>query len=590
MLGLLGLPNSTTMEKRSFVIIEKRIGPVLQELAKRIMCENLEEEVAMHFGDEVDTEGNSLFDLWKDKKLPVAMWPKLMVSTDMGWQKRSSRRSYASLSGHAIFVALLTRKPVCLATKHKCCRCCKMWHTRHTIDEPVPQHDCVANHDGSSGSMEPLAVLDMCIKMCEENHVIVETLITDDDSTIKAKLKWSNDDYMLNNNAQDKPTIINSKGNLVVRPDHGAVPRHMPEPQFLMDPGHRKKTLKGELYRLEKQKVAQKKTMTKCDCVRILTNFGYMTRTLPGVDPSEHVNRGKAVLEHHFDCHNYCGTFCHRKDQTEDERSKTTKYYRSKVKDKALCEVLNEDVLPRFVSEEALLEVAHGTDTLVDESLNNAISWVAPKNKTYSTSQSLMNRISLAVGINGLGIYLHFCRLFEMLNISIPEDVAYYLQQVDKRRTHRINKSKDKDQKKKRQEKFHQKLAEHAEKAKSERCKREGSVYQPGIGMGAGYCKPVATAVDVTARCTKCKEHGHKRPTNKLCKHYKPRKGNKKDVVDGVVDDDTAPKQTTAQEDQLERDAGEQDLMDAMPFLDGDDEFFDLFEDEDEMDGDTGEI
>jgi len=414
-LGMLGLPNSTTMEKRSFTIIEQRLAPTRQQLGKKILLENLDEEVEIYYGGEVDADGNLLFDLWKDKTLPQALWPTLMVSTDMGWQKRSSGRNCFSLSGHALFVAMLTRKPIALATKHKVCRHCKMWYTRHTVDEQVPEHECVVNHTGSSGSMEAKAVLDMHVQLFEESQVIVETFVTDDDSTIKAKLKWSNADHMLNHNTQIKPTIINSKGNEVDRPDHGEVPRQMPEPKFLADPSHRKKTLKGELHRLEKKTVAMKKTITKCDCVRISTNFAYMTRTLPGAPPSEHVDRGKAVLEHHFDCHDCCGAFCTRKDQTAEELAESTKYYRSKIKDKALYELLHDNVLPRFVTHEALLEVAHGVDTLVNESLNNSISWLASQNKTCSTSQSLLNRISVAVGINALGIYLHFCRLFHLL-------------------------------------------------------------------------------------------------------------------------------------------------------------------------------
>jgi len=44
-LGLLGLPNDTTMEGRSFHIIEEQIGPIIRALADEIMLENLTEEV-----------------------------------------------------------------------------------------------------------------------------------------------------------------------------------------------------------------------------------------------------------------------------------------------------------------------------------------------------------------------------------------------------------------------------------------------------------------------------------------------------------------------------------------------------------------
>jgi hypothetical protein len=40
-LGFLGLPNSTTMGKRSFPLIEARLGPMIQSLTDEILLDNL---------------------------------------------------------------------------------------------------------------------------------------------------------------------------------------------------------------------------------------------------------------------------------------------------------------------------------------------------------------------------------------------------------------------------------------------------------------------------------------------------------------------------------------------------------------------
>jgi hypothetical protein len=45
LLGLLGLPNDTTMEGRSFTLIEDRLGPVIAKLTDGILNENLLNEV-----------------------------------------------------------------------------------------------------------------------------------------------------------------------------------------------------------------------------------------------------------------------------------------------------------------------------------------------------------------------------------------------------------------------------------------------------------------------------------------------------------------------------------------------------------------
>jgi len=105
----------------------------------------------------------------------------------------------------------------------------------HPTTERPPEHDCFINHKGKSGAMEPIAVLDM-YKWLYNQRVILEWMVCDDDSSIKAKLKWSNEDYMTNNNATEVPKIINSNGNLVDRPTYGVVPACMPEPLFKADP------------------------------------------------------------------------------------------------------------------------------------------------------------------------------------------------------------------------------------------------------------------------------------------------------------------------------------------------------------------
>jgi hypothetical protein len=47
LLGLLGLPNDTTMESRSFAIIEQRIGPIIRSLCDEIVRDNVIEEAQL---------------------------------------------------------------------------------------------------------------------------------------------------------------------------------------------------------------------------------------------------------------------------------------------------------------------------------------------------------------------------------------------------------------------------------------------------------------------------------------------------------------------------------------------------------------
>jgi hypothetical protein len=63
LLGLLGLPNDTTMELRSFSIVEERLFPLLKELCDEIIQENLVEEARMSMAANPNQDIFD-FDLW----------------------------------------------------------------------------------------------------------------------------------------------------------------------------------------------------------------------------------------------------------------------------------------------------------------------------------------------------------------------------------------------------------------------------------------------------------------------------------------------------------------------------------------------
>jgi len=530
LLGLLGLPNSTTMNKRSFGIIQERLAPVVETLTQQVLTLNLEKEVELCYNNRTDDDGIALFTKWKDGSLQnnPEKWPKIIASTDMAWQQRACGKQHNSCSGHCLFVAQGTRKPVAKQIYSKSCSFCKAFYRKHEVTDQVPPHECVKNCDGSSGSMEPIAVLQMHISLYDDRCVITERIITDDDSTIKAKLKWSNQTWMDKNNTDKQPRIINSKGKTVVRPDHGEVPGHMPQPLFDADPNHRKKLVGKQLWALARKNVCDKKTMTKCDAMRLQRYYSFMARQLKcKQSDDEMLSAGQAVLEHHFDCHECCGDWCLRKDQTNEQRQAQKKFYRCKTDDKELCDYL-KGILERFVTIEALKEIAHGCDTLVNESLNNTTSWVAPKNKVYASTVSLATRIGIVLCINTLGTMECYRQLFDTLDIVMTDDVRHYIQQVSTARDKRNDRDKKKETKTRRSEKFHNKLQEHTKVAKKERRKRRGAQHKTGVGMDGGYDSDddsdapapqpkTKRTKQAPAFCPLCGKKGHKTNKSKKC-------------------------------------------------------------------------
>jgi hypothetical protein len=426
MLGLLGLPNDTTMMNRSFGMIEERLGCFVRQLCDEIIAENVDKEAKASM-NEFDY---NVWKMWTSNPtlcaLPADRMPQLEASYDMAWQQKGSGHQYCSQSGHGTLFGRHSRKVIGLVIKSKLCCYCNTFKKKNPACDDVPLHHCWKNHEGSSGSMESSGAVEVLVDAFEKSKVVIAKMCCDDDSSIRADCQWSNADYLKNNNTTVLPKVAISKGKNKGKlqdrpPDKGKLPAHVPEPLFVADPNHRRKLLSGELIKLDTSKVDEKFTMTRMDTTRIAKNFGYMARTLRDRPETEYVQAAEACLEHHFDDHRYCGDWCKRKDESDDNKKTSVKYYRCKLKDAKLYGVLSEKIA-RFVTQERLNEMAHNLDTNLNEAFNNICTWFAPKNKVFAGTGSLTNRISFAVGINSIGIDVFFKRLFKKLGIAITDN------------------------------------------------------------------------------------------------------------------------------------------------------------------------
>jgi hypothetical protein len=150
------------------------------------------------------------------------------------------------------------------------------------------------------------------------------------------------------NNTTTVPSVPISKGKnkgkQQMRPDKGQLPGCIPEPKFLADPNHRRKVWTRELIMLANGRASEKFTMTEMDATRLGKNYGYMIRTLHRIPIEQYEDAGKAVIEHHFDNHDYCGPWCPRKHESANVRNAKARYYRNKSdpNDAKLYKVLME--------------------------------------------------------------------------------------------------------------------------------------------------------------------------------------------------------------------------------------------------------
>jgi hypothetical protein len=545
LLGILGLPNDTTMESRSFTIIEERLVPIMRELLDDILRKNLVEEVKASMPNTSEED----MQLWmeaidnKDIRIGDAWKPKVQASYDMAWQQKGSGHVYNSLSGHGTFIGRHSRKVIALVLKCKTCNFCNAWKKKfRDLDEDdednalilqPPPHHCWKNHEGSSGSMESAGCLQLVIDMYDKYNVIIERLCCDDDSSIRADCQWSNADYMKNHNTTIIPMVPKkvgvNKGKMQPRPDKGKLPGHIPEPLFVADPNHRRKVLSGELIAMDKSTVDKRLTMTRMDSVRISKNFSYMAKTLRDRPQCEFINAATSVLEHHFDIHNNCGDWCKRKHLSEAQRLASPKYYRCQHKDAKLYTVLQSKIA-RFITIDKLQEMAHGLDTNMNEAFNGICTWFAPKNKVYAGSGSLQNRIVFAVGVNSLGFMGFYKRLFKKLGIAMTPNVEHFLVMKEASRIKKLHKLGTSEAKKQRNKRKYDKLKEHTRQAKKEYHKRQGT-YRKGMNLDDPFGemlngreeppederKPRAKRCKTSGFCEYCGRSDHLTKRSKKC-------------------------------------------------------------------------
>ena len=354
-LGLLDLPNSASMEKTSFSKIESGISEAIQGVSQEALDTNLVEEVRLSMDDDPEFE----FQNWNNAvssgvhdNYPLSSYAKISISCDMGWQKRSSGRSYSSTSGYEFLIGMKTKKPIAVLIRSKFCRICSFAKSKNQI---VRQHTCTVNHEGSSGSMESAALVEMTHELHYSKLCHLQYIVTDDDSTMKARLKWSNADYERHYGEEPKVMIEEGKkkGQYRIRKDNGQLDYPIPEPKFVADPAHRIKTFRNHLYTFKGLPAEEKFGFNDADLTRIVRNFAYFVRKLPQTSRDEWVDASKAVIDHHFDEHSCCGDFCQRKKTLQDSSADTTnKFYRCRNKEPKLYAAL-KNILAAFVHQKS---------------------------------------------------------------------------------------------------------------------------------------------------------------------------------------------------------------------------------------------
>ena len=199
----------------------------------------------------------------------------------MGWNKRSSGHKYDSISGHGMIMGGMSKKIMNHRCISKCCSICdrhKKGETSELTNDVATKpkdHECPKNHFGSSKSMETEAIYQMVKEAYYEQGFVIGTIISDDDSTMKANLRHSYKEKVEKGKLKKKDWPKTGKGKL--KQDHGRLPLDVPEPGFLADFNHRVKRVGKRFYELAKAP-KYKSSVDNALAKRMKLNWGTMMK------------------------------------------------------------------------------------------------------------------------------------------------------------------------------------------------------------------------------------------------------------------------------------------------------------------------
>jgi hypothetical protein len=150
-----------------------------------------------------------------------------------------------------------------------------------------------------------------------------------------------------------------------------------------------------------------------------------MMKQLHGTPKKGWVDKASAVLEHYFDNHCHCVSWCKQKlmliEERDTKQRQPGKYYRCKDRDLVQYELL-ASIVGKYTMLAKLEEVLHGHSTQLNESLNNSIA-----NKSLSGLKSLYTWVSMAIGIDLVSYQPYLSELLLRMDIPVTNGTLTHL-------------------------------------------------------------------------------------------------------------------------------------------------------------------
>ena len=138
----------------------------------------------------------------------------------------------------------------------------------------------------------------------------------------------------------------------------------------------------------------------------------------------------KVPIEHMFNSHaNFSAEWCFKTRASEEGKTcnERDEEFRCKQNYNQLYNLLKKTIF-LFQTEKVLRESLHMFDTQKNESKNNGVAYVAPKNKPMAHITRLNNRISCVVGISIFGFKTYWKQVFDLMDIQTSTTFEQFFQ------------------------------------------------------------------------------------------------------------------------------------------------------------------
>ena len=484
--------------------IQDIIGRAEQQVSKQVMEENLKKEVELAKNAARDKyveweKTNGATATQSDKVQQMRSFLNCVngkvgipISSDGAWQKRSlGKHSMNSSTGHNYAVGARSKKILNLVVYSQHCKLC---YLADLAGKEPPVHRCGKNYEAemSAKAMEGEGTVQHCIDIhsslaCE---AYVHTLITDDDSTVRANTKHSYKavairDYGLNFKKKntDWPWKYDSKGEQYFLEDRGKLPLHVaPVKEWWSDVGHRVKLIGSVAFSLEgksKKNLAAGTHLHRWECLQLKRSAGYYFKGTESLEQPFDVycKKAKCFYLHLFNDHSLCNASWCKILQGKTPKKK----YRDKEKVHSVLFKKVEEGMAPYLCTEALRQTYHKFSTQKNESLNRKSTAVAPKDRHFGSTSSLKDRLSWVVIHDSVGYRVGTTRLFSHIGIT-PGTI---LQEFNRRRDRRLfMKSVNRNLKKTKRKRAAKVLKKIKEGSKADiKATKAGMSYGSGIAM-----------------------------------------------------------------------------------------------------------